>query len=68
MDSMELIEPTFQPIWGNTNLNIPFTNNLYTNNIIFVHDLFDAAGVFWTKESLEISIGKNIMFTTYQAI
>ena len=68
MDSMELIVPAFQPIWGNTSLNIPFTNNLYTNNIIFVHDLFDAEGVPRTKESLEISIGKNIMFTTYQAI
>ena len=68
MDSMELIGAAFQPIWGNTSLNIPFINNLYTNNIIFLHDLFDAEGIPRTKESLEISIGKNIIFTTYQAI
>ena len=65
---LDLLPIPFQPIWGNDNMNIPFNINFYNHNIIFIHDLFDPNGQPRTKESLEQTIGSNIMFTTYHAI
>ena len=55
-------------MWGNAKMNIPFHKKLCKGNIIFINDLFDNEGNNRTKESLENSIGYNIMFTAYHAI
>ena len=68
LDLNNYISPVYQPIWGNAKMNIPFNKNLFKGNIIFISDLFDNEGNNRTKESLEITIGSNVMFTTYPAI
>ena len=57
-----------QPIWGNSQLKMPVNYDLLNNNIIFIKDLFTEQGLPRSKESLEQSIGKNIMFLTFHAI
>ena len=62
------IEIEDQPIWGNSQLNMPVNYDLFNNNILFIKDLFTEQGLPRSKESLEQSIGKNIMFLTFHAI
>ena len=64
----EQIDIEHQPIWGNNRIQMPLNHDLYNNNILFVKDLFTEQGLPRTKESLEHSIGKNIMFLTFHAI
>ena len=68
LDDCGLIDIEHQPIWGNTHLNMPMNMDTFRNNIIFVMDLFDDEGFPRTIDSLEQSIGKNLMFLTYHAI
>ena len=58
----------FQPLWGNTDMNMNFNYNLFNKNIIFVKDLYDAQGHPISQRQLEINIGSPIMFTTYHAL
>ena len=67
-NTLDFLPIPFQPIWGNDIMNIPFNIKLYNHNIIFIQDLFDSNGLPRTKESLEQTVGSNIMFTTYHAI
>ena len=68
LNSNGKIEIEDQPIWGNGQLNMPINYDLFNNNILFIKDLFTEQGVPRSKESLEQSIGKNIMFLTFHAI
>ena len=68
LDQNNHIEVAYQPLWGNANMNIPFNKKIFNGNITFVNDLYDNEGNPRSRESLEISIGSNIMFTTYHAL
>ena len=68
LDQNEYINVAHQPLWGNTQMNIPVNYKLLRYNISFVGDLFDINGNPRTKDSLEITIGTNIMFTTFHAL
>ena len=68
LENCGLIEIEHQPIWGNTHLNMPMNMDLFNSKIIFIKDLFDEHGLPRTQNSLEQSIGKNLMFLTYHAI
>ena len=54
-----------QPLWGNPQMNIPFNESLYKNNILFVRDIFSPHGHLLTKQDLEIKSGRPIMLTTF---
>ena len=56
------------PIWGNSTLNIPFDNKLFSKCCIFLKDLIDNDGNFLPKMALEIRYERTIMFTTYFAL
>ena len=68
LNSNNQIDIRDQPIWGNTIWNIPFNKTLYSNNIIFLKDLYDHDGNPKTKDHLEQTAGGNIMLTTYHAL
>ena len=38
------IEPRNQPLWGNTRIKIPFNNELFKANVIYVKDLYNHTG------------------------
>ena len=54
-----------QPLWGNPQMNIPFNESLYKNNILFVRVIFPLHGHLLTKQDLEIKTGIPIMLTTF---
>ena len=55
----------FQPIWGNTHINIPFNAPLYRNGLIFVGDLLDTNGQPLSIDALRDKYDCQIMFTVY---
>ena len=63
-----VLNSSFQHLWGNPALKQPFNADLFKNDIIYVKDLFDATGNFYSKQNLERTTGKPIMFTTYFAL
>ena len=68
LNSNDQIDIAHQPIWGNSELHMPINYDLFNGNILFIKDLFTDHGIPRTKESLEQSIGKHIMFLTFHAI
>ena len=68
LNSNGQIDIEHQPIWGNNQIHMPVNYDLFNSNILFVKDLFTEQGLPRTKESLEQSISKNIMFLTFHAI
>ena len=68
LDQNNYVDVAYQPLWGNSNMNIPFNNTMLKKNVIFIRDLFDVNGQPLTKEILENRIGSNIMFTTFHAL
>ena len=61
------ITVVFQPIRGNTRINIPFNSNLYTNNKLFL-DRYANDGSFLYKSQLEAKPTRPIIFTTNCAL
>ena len=59
------IPPSFIPIWGNPEMKIPFNNELFKNNFLFLQDLFNKLGNPLTKIQMENRNGGPIMLTTY---
>ena len=68
LNSNDQIDIAHQPIWGNSELHMPVNYDLFNGNVLFIKDLFTEHGIPRTKESLEQSIGKHIMFLTFHAI
>ena len=68
LDQNEYIDVAHQPLWGNTQMNIPINHKLLKHNISLIGDLFDVNGNPRTKDSLETAIGSNLMFTAYHAL
>ena len=62
------ISPSFTPIWGNPDIKIPFNNELFKNNFLFLQDLFDSHGNPLTKIQMENQTGGPLMLTTYFAL
>ena len=56
------------PIWGNPCINIPFSEILYTNIIIYIYDLFDNQDIPKMKDNLEALLRKELMITIWKAI
>ena len=59
------IPTPFIPIWGNPDIKIPFDNELFKSNFLFLQDLFDHRGVPLTKIQMETKTERPIMLTTY---
>ena len=59
------IPTPFIPIWGNPDIKIPFDNELFKINFLFLQDLFDHRGVPLTKIQMETKTERPIMLTTY---
>ena len=68
LKEISTIETADQPIWGNLNIDVPFDNILFSNNIIYIKDLYDIDGTPLSREALERNTGKKIMFTSYIGI
>ena len=63
-----ILDPKFEPIWGNNSMKIPFNADLYRNNFLLLQDLFNENSELLSKLDLERRIGKPLMFTVYFAI
>ena len=59
------IEIEDQLIWGNPEIEIPFNEKLFSNNYIYIKDIYDIQGTPLSREQLEANIGSRIMFTEY---
>ena len=60
--------PSFEPLWGNTQINIPFRPVLFKSNFLFIRDLYNELGRPLTKHEIEVRMGQPLMFTTYYGI
>ena len=56
---------SYEYLWGNPRIKIPFNNTLYKANIIYAKDLYNHDGAPLSKLDMEAQIGKSIMLTTY---
>ena len=63
-----ITSPSFIPIWGNPEIKIPFNNDLFKSNFLFLEDLYDNQGMPLSKDHMETRNGRPIMLTTYFAI
>ena len=63
-----VLDSSYQHLWGNPTLKLPFNANLFKHNIIYVKDLYSSNGDPMSKQALETRIGSPIMLTTYFAL
>ena len=60
--------PFFEPLWGNTQVKIPFSPALFKSNFLYIRDLYNEQGLPLTKLEIEVRMGQPLMFTTYYGI
>ena len=60
--------PFFEPLWGNTQIKIPFSPVLFKSNFLYIRDLYNELGLPLTKQEIEVRMGQPLMFTTYYGI